>query len=478
MHFAKHPGVTAGLAALVSAVLLYFGTGLHPVWWLTWFAIVPVLVVAARLSMRWTFASAFTAWSLGGLNMWRYFHVDLEIPLIPVITFVVLPALWFGALVLIYRKSLRSSGWRAALILPTLWVSYEFVTARISPHSTFGNLGYTQMDFLPLVQLASITGIWGISFCLFLFAGTVGALLSPGMDDGSRRRLAAQVCIWLVLVAGFGAWRLRAHSSAQNTVIVGLVASDLRENRLVSKHDDTLRLTRLYVEQAEKLATKGAKVVVIPEKTFAIADTELGEVDAMFLSAARQSGAMIVVGLIRVTKDAKWNEARLYTPSGEIKTYNKHHMLPAFESQLTPGMTRTVWDENSARWGMAICKDMDFPALSRQYGDDGTALLLVPAWDFDSDGWLHGRMAVLRGVESGFTIARAPKQGVLAVTDDTGRVISERVTGAEAFTSLLVAAPVRHTETVYDRFGDWFAWLNVAIALWLLIESATRRRQA
>jgi apolipoprotein N-acyltransferase len=56
---------------------------------------------------------------------------------------------------------------------------------------------------------------------------------------------------------------------------------------------------------------------------------------------------------------------------------------------------------------MTICKDMDFPGLSREYGQDDTALLLVPAWDFELDGWLHGRMAILRGVESGFSIARA-----------------------------------------------------------------------
>ena len=52
------------------------------------------------------------------------------------------------------------------------------------------------------------------------------------------------------------------------------------------------------------------------------------------------------------------------------------------------------------------------------------SLLLVPAWDFDVDGWLHGRMAILRGVESGFSIVRAPKQGILTVTDDRGRVLA------------------------------------------------------
>jgi apolipoprotein N-acyltransferase len=120
---------------------------------------------------------------------------------------------------------------------------------------------------------------------------------------------------------------------------------------------------------------------------------------------------------------------------------------------------------------------MDFPQLSREYGKDGTALLIVPAWDFVLDGWLHGRMAILRGVESGFTIVRSPKQGVLTVSDDTGRVLARRTTGAEPFTSLIAAAPVHHSDTIYARFGDWFAWLNVAAALCLLVNGALRARR-
>ena len=475
MASAQRNAAIAVTAAFTSGVLLYFGTGLHPVWWLTWFAVVPVLVAAAHLPGGWTFASAFTAWVMGALNMWTYFRVTIETPVIPTVIFIVAPAVLFAGIVLVYSRFLRISGWQAALIFPSLWVVYEFATVHISPHSTFGNISYSQMDFLPVLQLASITGIWGISFSLFLFAATVAVWLSANLTKGRRGPLATVVFLWFALVLGFGTWRLRVHSPAQNTVKVGLVASDLRQNLITDRHDDTMRLVGEYLEQVRALAVEGARVIVIPEKVAVLLDAELPEFDPLFLSAARQTGALIIVGVVHPTIGAKWNEARLYTPGGEIKTYGKHHMLPAFESKLTPGASRTEWDESSGRWGMQICKDMDFPQLSREYGNDGTALLLVPAWDFVSDGWLHGRMAILRGVESGFTIARAPKQGVLTVTDDTGRVIAERVTGSEPFTSLVAAAPVRHSATFYGRFGDWFAWLNVTIALWLLVYSAVQR---
>ena len=78
----------------------------------------------------------------------------------------------FGFGVLFTRSFLRrGSLFLAALAFPVYWVTYEYLTAMASPHSTWGNLAYTQMDFLPLIQIASVTGLWGISFVVFLFAG-------------------------------------------------------------------------------------------------------------------------------------------------------------------------------------------------------------------------------------------------------------------------------------------------------------------
>jgi len=111
---------------------------------------------------------------------------------------------------------------------------------------------------------------------------------------------------------------------------------------------------------------------------------------------------------------------------------------------------------------------LNFPALSRQYRAAGVGLLLVPAWDFTLDGWLHGRMAIMRGVESGFSIARIAKQGQLTVSDDRGRVLAEESSAAAPFSTLMVVAPVRHDDTLYLRFGDYFAWANVAGFLFVL----------
>jgi apolipoprotein N-acyltransferase len=100
-------------------------------------------------------------------------------------------------------------------------------------------------------------------------------------------------------------------------------------------------------------------------------------------------------------------------------------------------------------------------------------VLLVPAWDFGVDGWWHGRMAILRGVESGFSIVRSPNQGMLTVSDNRGRVLAETDSASSPFASLIADVPVNHEVTIYDRFGNWFGWANLLLLV-LLPSTALR----
>jgi apolipoprotein N-acyltransferase len=101
--------------------------------------------------------------------------------------------------------------------------------------------------------------------------------------------------------------------------------------------------------------------------------------------------------------------------------------------------------------------------------------MLVPAWDFDDDGWLHARMAVMRGVESGFAVARAAKQGLLTLSDDRGRILSEAHSSEHPFVSVVGPLPVGRGPTFYARTGDWFAWLDL-VALAGMVRSLLARR--
>ncbi len=461
------------LALLLSAAAWFYGTGLHPIWLLTWLAPLPIVLIAPRVPRPIVFGAAFLACTIGGLNVWSYGHA-VAVPLWLALVAVIGPALVFAGISLLHRRFiLRSQLLRAAFTLPILWTAFEYLVEVKSPHSTWGNLGYTQMNLLPLIQIASITGIWAISFCVFLFAGTISSLLAPA--PARKEALAVTVLLVYIAVFGYGAWRLHTTPVA-TTVTIGLISDDAAQP-LFPSGQQTVALAQSYAAQIPAMAAHGAQVIILPEKIGRIQDADLDQADALFEQAARQNHVTIFVSF---QHEPNLHQARLYAPDGSLEAlYEKHHMLPAFEGFLLPGTTRVVVNRPSGKWGTEICKDMDFPRLSREYGNEGVGLMLVPAWDFITDAWLHSRMAILRGVESGFSIARTAKQGTMTITDSRGRVLAEQSSAAHPgstapFSIRIGNAPVWHQPTLYARAGNWFAWLDLILAAALIASIKTK----
>jgi apolipoprotein N-acyltransferase len=401
-------------AGLATAALLFLGTGLHPIWPLLWFAPIPVLSIALRLRASAAFLLAFVAWLIGGLNQWNYFTSAIQLPL-PLIAFaLIMPAVVFGFGVLFTRSFLRrGSLFLAALALSVFWVAYEYLTEIGSPHGTWGNLTYTQMNCLPIIQIAAITGIWGISFIVFLFAGTTASLLSGIGKPWQRRALTVTVGLIVCALFLFGEWRSWSNGVDQS-VAVTLMAKDVPMSVYLGAEEGALQLLREYADEVRRATPAGTQIVVLPEKIARVSESALPQVDVFFSSAATATHSAIVLGLVRRTPSGAFNSSRFYSPDGKLTNYDKHHLLPGVEPEK-PGDERVILDQPSGRWGLQICKDMDFPKLSREYAAEGANLLLVPAWDFDLDCWLHARMAVLRAVENGFALARSARNGLLTL---------------------------------------------------------------
>ncbi len=186
------------LATAMSAVACFYGTGLHPRWYLTWIATLPVLMFALRSSRKWAAAAAFLAYSLGGLNMLHYFR---QVTPLPVTLLILLaPSVFLAGIVVVFSTFARRGQLLiATFAVPALWVAMEFLSAIISPHSTFGNLAYTQMDFLPILQVVSITGIWSISFLLFLVPVSIATITAPGVSREQKTIIAIST---LTIVCG------------------------------------------------------------------------------------------------------------------------------------------------------------------------------------------------------------------------------------------------------------------------------------
>jgi apolipoprotein N-acyltransferase len=143
--------------------------------------------------------------------------------------------------------------------------------------------------------------------------------------------------------------------------------------------------------------------------------------------------------------------------------------VPGLEQGYRRGTAIGIFSDTATRIGVAICKDLDFVPLGRAYARAGAGLLLVPAWDFVRDGWVHSRMAVMRGIEGGFAVARSANNGLLTVSDARGRVVAERRSDDAAELLLTAVIPVGPGGTFFSRAGDWFAWLCLAGAFGCIV---------
>ena len=459
-------------AGALSALALFFGTGLQPCWPLIWIAPVPVLIAAHEGGRMRAAILGFTAWFAGGLNLWSFLRGTLGMPLPIVLVLMAVPALAFSLTLLLSQALLRrNAAGRAALAVPALWVSFEYVLSLTSPHGTYGNIAYTQADLLPVVQLASVTGIWGISFLVLLVPTAAAVAFHVWRSRQAALRLVACVGVIVAVAVTWGALRLRPRSGG-TPIEVALLATDGGRSRLPSG-DEGLRLVDDYANRIASLLPDGARILVLPEKIAQLDGARMARASAMLAAATAHAQVTLVAGLQQTDPEPRVL-ALVFGPDGRpLGTYVKHHLLPPFESENAPGRETLILD-GPPRWGVQICKDMDFPALSRGYAESGIGLLAVPSWDFVQDGWLHSRMAVMRGVEGGFAIVRTARDGLLTVSDDRGRVVAEMSSGA-AFGMLKATAFAGGGGTFYSRFGDWFAWLSLLILATCLTDVVRRR---
>jgi len=429
-----------------------------------WLAPLPVLFFALD-SPPWEAALvAAGAWLAGCLNLWSYFRALG--PLAWVVTFG-LSAVVFAMGVLLTRAlTRRGAVWSALVALPAVWVAFEYLRNLLWPHGSAVSVAYSQLDFLPLLQWASVAGPWGIAFVLMLFPA--GLALGLHLWRPARRqavRVAAATLAAVAAVLIFGAVRLQI-SQPGPEVSVGLAASD--SDGMSRPGAATAQLFEEYAHKAQELTRRGAQVVVLPENLGVVLDSDVARADALFQAVADSTYAVLVVGMTHVASQTmQHNEARIYAPAVAVRSYAKEHLLPPWENMYTPGTALTSFKvlgrAAGASWGVAICKDFDFTEPARAYGRAGVGLMLAPAWEFHVDGSWHGHMAVMRAVEDGFSLARSARNGVLTVADDRGRIVAETASDAAPIALLMSSVRVGHDETLFLLLGDWFGWFAIAL---------------
>jgi apolipoprotein N-acyltransferase len=465
--------IALALASVTSGILYFFSTGLTGVRPLVWIAPLPVLLVSMQYSRRLLMAGAFCAYVIGGLNLAGY--LSRLAPVGVVIGSILIPAIAFAVIVVAYRDAIVHLRHPLSfLAFPVGWTAYEYLLSAVSPHGTAGSIAYTQADFLPLIQIVSLTGLFGVTFVITLVPAGIAAALHV------RERKNSLLVLLIVAVVGLGTltfgWiRLSGWAPGQ-PVRVGLVAIDSAVGYFdTTEQEKALSVLGAYGRVVSDLADRGAQIVVLPEKMVGVTESHQADVFAFLSGLARQKNVSVVAGLNRIGSGPHRNLAVIFSSDGYlVGEYDKVYPVPGLESGYRIGQKTLLFALAGVPAGAAICKDMDFQRWIRHYGEADVRILFVPAWDFSSDAWLHSRMAVFRGIENGFALVRSANNGFLTVTDERGRVIGESPSSRSSSISLLRDVKPGGGRTFYARAGDFFAWINLLFLL-VLVVAVSRR---
>ena len=448
--------MTHFICAILSGTCFFFSIGIYGAWPLAWVAPIPLLWLAYGRGPSWQLALAsFAGFALGQLDLLIAYR-DL-FTMVEFARMLAPPCLAFATAMLFARATQRHlPAPLCVFAFPAFWTAVEYLGSLVSPNGSFGAWAYSQVPAPVLVQTASLFGLWSIGFLI----GLVASAAALAVREPKRAWLLAGIALGAFsLNVIFGLIRLNDSSGAM--IRIGLAAQDIPlDSRLPYGGDPVARVTEAYANTARDLAARGASVVVLPELTSVLTPEWRERALTPLSNSAREANTTIVAGFLESANNKLYNVALTFAPSQSISRYVKRHTLLPYDQSVRgdrPGLL-------GGGRAVAICKDMDFPTTIRRDARNDLRLMLVPADDFGADGWLHARMAILRGVENGFALARAARNGILTLSDDRGRVVASAVSGSTNIASLIGDVRLGSGATFYGRIGDAFAWACIALA--------------
>jgi apolipoprotein N-acyltransferase len=521
----------AWLLMLLSAGLQILIFPLPNLYILCWVALTPLLIALLRARQPETlqlregikllpatpfqaFVLAYTCgilWYAGTCywiykTMRQYGGVNAPAAIGILILFCVYLALYHGVFGLLISLSAGGSPFsrRALLLAPVAWVAVELARTRISGFP-WDLLGTSQVDNIPLARIATVTGVYGLSFEIMI-VGSAWAAVFLVRSDKRRPLLIAAVAATVVLQAGrlvpappLPADRIATLAQANVPILEGADWTRDYFNTTLSE----LSVLSLTTQGAQPA---GPGLAVWPESPAPFYTS-----DPLFRSAvssvARQANAWVLAGSIGINNASQhpeqptpvYNSAQLVSPAGSwISRYDKVHLVPfgeyvpfkrlfAFAGGLTkevgdfsPGTSRVPLEADGTKLGVFICYESIFPDEVRQFAAQGAQVLVNisnDSWYGDSGAYAqHLKQARMRAVENARWLLRDTNTGVTASIDPYGRIVAS--VPRKVRTALQAPYALSSATTFYTRHGDWFAYLCAIICAGALILRLSIREKA
>jgi apolipoprotein N-acyltransferase len=473
---------------------------------LAWIAFVPLLLL---LEQDCDQARAPVYGAVFGLG---FFAVDMSWIYSTVVThghFATIPAvLTFFGLVLVlaaFPTSFAAAvvfcsrrGLSVALVAPFVWTATEYLRSTVFTGFPWDLAGYSQTSRLHVVQIADLTGVYGISFLILLVNGTVAEQVRSAMQkERPLMLLLGTTLLVAVLTLAYGHFRIQdfpevpaSGPTCQIGVLQGNIPQD--EKWEIRERENTFNT---YEKLGAKAVQEGARLLIWPETSvpvlFGVRDPDAerpGDI-SLRLDAPMLVGAPYCITANR--EDHYYNSAFLMEGHTIKGRYDKMHLVPfgeymplswllplgpgiaAREADYSPGESMTVMSlEGCPTFSVLICYEAIFPELARMAVSRGAQLLV----NITNDGWFgatgapyqHLAMAGLRSVENRVWLLRSANTGVSAAFDPAGRMVKS--IPLQQSGHFVVQAPCsEEVGSFYSRFGDIFAWFCISASGFLFL---------
>jgi len=475
------------IGAIISGLCFAYSLPPFNVEWLMWFGIAPMLVGAVgRRPLEavglGVVASTTAALAQVGIAHSRTFSFFAYYPFI-------LSMLVFGAMALgssLARRRVQGLAWCG--FMACLGVVCEWITTFMPVPINVAISQYKQID---MIQIASVTGIWGVSFLIWFTNAALADVVLTRLEESNpfvRRRLipravGATGVLW-VAVIGFGAVALHGHAAEPKIRVAAIQDCTGDETQgLVASTGTNPAMAPVDRDQMTKdAAARGAKLAVWSEECLGSSYMPLSKRDET-TALVRKLGVYMVVGYSNDAPHRKtYNCAGLIAPNGRL--IGVHHKICLFAEEvhtIEPGNVTTAFATPLGRLGMEICFDTCNTSITRRVASHGARLILVPNYDPPTVHGilhnLHAALVVYRAVENHVPLVRCDSNGDSQVIDPYGRILAQAPLYAPA--TIVADVPLGNGRgTVFTRQGDWFAYLCVGWAalslVWALLSLPAR----
>jgi apolipoprotein N-acyltransferase len=491
------------LLSLLSGILLILSFPNFDLEFLAWFALVPLLYSIEGKGLAQSFKLGFLTGivSFLGILYWiivavhTYGNVPLILSGLILLLLVVYLSLFIGVFTFLTRLIQVHLRIQTILFAPILWAALEYLRSFLLSGFPWANLGYSQYLNLPFIQMADLTGPYGLSFVILLVNVTLFGIL----HQWSKKTFPfKEVITTAIIILGFliyGYMKIAAidRQMLQNPPLkIGLVQGNIDQS---IKWDESFQkeTMKIYERLSLKVAEGKPDLIIWPETATPFFFQDAKEYQPFVLDIPKRTNTFLLFGTpsykIQKGKVNHYNSAYLLSPSGElVGKYDKIHLVPFGEYVpmqdllfFIGSLGEGIGDFKSGgeiynfsipqgRFGVLICFEIIFPDLCRRFVKKGANFLVT----MTNDAWFgktsapyqHFSMAIFRAVENRVFIARAANTGITGFIDPRGKISKQ----GGIFTEEAMNGMIRLSKdkTFYTLYGDVFAWCCSAFSIFLL----------